>query len=265
MSQHYVWLIWSSAFLVPWIVLYLAFPMLRSVMWRSSVATTLLGLTEPLFVPVYWNPPSLFELARRTDFDIESFIFAFAIGGIGAALYHGLARHHLAPTSRAARTAPLHRFHLAALIVPIALFVPLYFLPWNPIYPSIAVLGLGAIASVGCRPGLRTNTILGGILFFGLYAVFMLGLKWFAPGYIADVWNLPALRGGLVYGIPLEELLFGFTFGLYWTGVYEHFTWTESVAHSAAHRRRPTGGGARDGVADHAVTMAGPRPPEPTP
>lgn len=58
----------------------------------------------------------------------------------------------------------------------------------------------------------------------------MLGLKWFAPGYIAAVWNIPALRGELVYGIPSEELLFGFTFVLYWSGVYEHFTWSRSAA-----------------------------------
>lgn len=33
-------------------------------------------------------------------------------------------------------------------------------------------------------------------------------------------------------GIPLAELLFGFAFGLYWTGVYEHFTWHRSDAPS---------------------------------
>ncbi|MEP6994493.1 MAG: lycopene cyclase domain-containing protein, partial [Acidobacteriota bacterium] len=82
---------------------------------------------------------------------------------------------------------------------------------------------------------LRGKTLVGGFLFLGLYAAFMLGLKWLTPGYIEQVWNLSALSGGLVYGIPIEELLFGFSFGLYWAGVYEHFTWHESVAH--AHER----------------------------
>ena len=40
--------------------------------------------------------------------------------------------------------------------------------------------------------------------------------------------NLPVLREGLAYGIPPEELLFGFPFSLYRFGVYEHFTWSES-------------------------------------
>jgi hypothetical protein len=26
----------------------------------------------------------------------------------------------------------------------------------------------------------------------------------------------------------LEELAFGFAFGLYWAGIYEHFTWRRS-------------------------------------
>jgi hypothetical protein len=227
-KQHYVWLIWSSTFLVPWIVLYLANTRLRTVMWWASLVTALFGLTEPLFVPAYWNPPSLFELAQRTGFDIESLIFAFAIGGIGTVLYDTLTRQHLVAASPGERTAPLHRFHLAALLVPFVSFAPLFFLPWNPIYPVLTSLVLGAIASALCRPELRRKTVIGGLLFFGLYAAFMLGLKWFAPGYIAAVWNLPALHGGLVYGIPSEELLFGFAFGLYWSGVYEHFTWSRS-------------------------------------
>ena len=55
------------------------------------------------------------------------------------------------------------------------------------------------------------------------------GLELFTPGYISQVWNLPALSGVLIGGIPLEELRFGFSFSWYWTGVYEHFTWRMSA------------------------------------
>ena len=229
MIQHYAWFIWASTFLVPWIALYLVNPKERTVMWQASIATALFGLTEPLFVPAYWSPPSLFELARRTGFDVESLIFAFAIGGIGTVLYSTITRRHIEPLSPAERAAPIHRLHLAALLVPFVSFVPLYLLTWNPIYPAITSLVLGAIASALCRPELLRKTIVGGFLFVGLYATFMLGLKWLAPGYIEAVWNLSTLSGGLVGGIPLEELLFGFAFGLYWTGVYEHFTWSRST------------------------------------
>ena len=85
-AYQYVWLLWSSAFLGPWALLYFGWPALRGEMIRVSAATSLLGLTEPMFVPEYWNPPSLFDLATRTGFDIESLVFCFAIGGIGAAM-----------------------------------------------------------------------------------------------------------------------------------------------------------------------------------
>jgi hypothetical protein len=176
---------------------------------------SLRGLTEPLFVPEYWNPPSLFELAQRTGFDIESLIYAFAIGGIGTVLYHALTRQHLVPISAPERSHPRHRFHRAALLAPFVLFGRLYVLPWNPISPAITCLVIGGVASV-------------------------MGLVWLAPGYIEQVWNLSALSGALIGPIPLEELLFGFAFGLYWGGVYEHFTWNKSAAsvysHAATHR-----------------------------
>jgi hypothetical protein len=229
MRYHYVWLVWSVIFLLPWVWLYLANPGHRKVMLRVSLVTALLGLTEPIYVPIYWNPPSLFEFAQRTGFDIESLIFAFAIGGIGSVLYNTLSRQDITPVNVLERQSPRHRYHMLALLVPYFLFVPLYFLPWNPIYPSLISVLIAVIASVICRPDLMRKTWIGGLLFLGLYTVFMLGILWFSPGYIKQVWNLPDLSGVLIVGIPLEELLFGFVFGMYWTGVYEHFAWRITV------------------------------------
>jgi len=233
MTYHYVWLGWSSAFLLPWLALYVITPQLRSVMWRVSLVTALFGLTEPIWVPAYWNPPSLLELALRTGFDIESFIFCFAIGGIGTVMYNALTHQHFVPVSAQEHRGPLHRFHVTALWAPFVLFVALYFFPWNPIYPAIICLVIGGIASGICRPDFRMRGLAGGAVFLGLYAIFMLGLVWATPGYIPLVWNLPALSGVLIGGIPLEELLFGFSFGSYWASVYEHFTWNTSVMNSA--------------------------------
>ena len=230
MTYHYVWLVWSSAFLLPWVLLYALFPQHRVAMWWASVFMAPFGLTEPMFVPEYWNPPSLFELAQRTGFDIESIIFSFAIGGIAAVLYNIILHKRMEVLSPAERHQWRHRWHRWALAVPFVLFPILYFLPWNPVYAGIAAMMLGAIAAVLCRPDLKSNTLLGGVLFLALYTIFLLGLKWSAPGYIEQVWNLKDLSGIVIYGLPIEELMFGFSFGLVWTGIYEHFTWKRSVA-----------------------------------
>lgn len=223
--MQYVWLIWSSAFLLPWAALYLLKPGFRRKMLRVSLWTSLLGLSEPVFVPEYWNPPSLFDLAQRTGFDIESLIFCFAIGGIGAVMYNALIGSGMEEVPHEERHAGRHRWHRLAISAPFLIFPALYLLPWNPIYPGIVALVLGGVANVLCRPDLLRNTLIGGVLFLLLYTVFMLLLIIFAPGYIEAVWNLPALSGVLPGGIPLEELAFGFAFGLYWAGIYEHFTW----------------------------------------
>ena len=224
-AEQYVWLVWSSAFLVPWLAAYAVFRHHRRAMLWASVFTTPFGLTEPLFVPEYWSPPSLFDLARTTGFDIESLIFCFGIGGMGAVLYNLLTGQKLRDVPAVQRHMPRHRLHYWALAAPFITFPFLYPFSWNPIYPSIAAMIFGALAAIFCRPDLARKAWVGALLFLGYYAVFLLGLEWTAPGYIERVWNLTALSGLTIAGFPIEELLFAAAFGAYWAGVYDHFTW----------------------------------------
>ncbi len=225
MSDQYIWLIWASAFLIPWVLIYIFSPKNRKAMLWASWFTTPFGLTEPIFVPEYWSPPSLFDLALTTGFDIESLIFCFAIGGVGSVLYNSLTGHKLSEVHEHERQQPLHRHHYKALSAPFIAFPLLYFFPWNPIYPSILAMLVGAIANTLCRPDLKRKSLIGGVLFLGIYVIYLVGLELSAPGYIERVWNLDALSGISIGFAPIEELLFAIMFGIYWAGVYEHFTW----------------------------------------
>ena len=105
------------------------------------------------------------------------------------------------------------------------MFVGLLPLPWNPIYAGIGGLLAGGLTTLLCRPDLWRSSLIGGLLVLTLYIVFLLGLKWLWPGYIEAVWNLPDLLPWRPAGLPLKELLFGFSFGMYWSSVYEHVAW----------------------------------------
>lgn len=226
----YVWFAWSSAFLIPWGLLYWRFPRHRRTMVLASVLTLPFGLTEPLFIPQYWDPPSLFDLAQRTGFDIESVIFSFGIGGVGAVLMNVLTRRITAPIESADRAHSRHRLHRVALVSPFVMFLLLLPAGWNPIYPGIVAMLVGAALSVWCRPDLRWHYLLGGLVFAVYYALFFVGLAVMAPpGYIAAVWNLQDLSGIRLGFMPLEELLFAIAFGGYWAGAYEHVAWRHAT------------------------------------
>ena len=191
-----------------------------------SLWTSLLGLTEPLFVPAYWSPPSLFNLALRTGFDIESLIFSFAIGGIAVILYQRIFRNKEAPMSASEHRSPRHRFHLIALLsAPVIFVILLVATSLNPLHSAIIAMIIGGLAAWYCRPDLKKKMIVSAFLFLGLYFVYFLTLLAISPGYVERVWNLKAISGILILGIPLEELLFALSFGFIWSSIYEHLTW----------------------------------------
>jgi len=232
MASPYAYLVLSVALFGAWLVLAALRRDIRREMVRVSVGTMFLGLTEPLFVPDYWkNPPTLANLARRTGFDLESLLFSFAIGGIVFAAYHVLFAGAPSESIAHERGDARHRYHvLAILSAPVAFVLLLALTTLNPIYAAAVALVTGFFATLYCRPDLWLKMLISGGLFFLLYfAVFALFDRAF-PGYVPAVWNLKAVSGLLVWSVPLEELLFAFTFGLYWSSMYEHLAWRRSRA-----------------------------------
>ncbi len=244
----YAYVILSSALFAVWLILYaLRANIHREMLW-VSFGTMFLGLTEPLFVPEYWNPPTLWDLARRTGFDLESLLFSFAIGGIVFAAYNVIFRVAPSENMDHERGHPRHRYHVLAILSAPALFVILAaFTSLNPIYSAAIALVGGFLATLYCRPDLWLKMVISGVLFLLLYFVVFALFNLAFPGYVAAVWNLKAVSGLLAWGVPLEELMFAFTFGLYWSSMYEHLTWrryrflgpVSETPHAAAKRSEP--------------------------
>lgn len=224
--MKYAWLIWSLIILGVWGIIYWRKPEFRKEMWKMSWWTMLFGFTEPLFVPEYWSPPSLFDLANKTGFDIESLLFTFAIGGIGMVLYRLVIPGRLIPVHDSMRHYERHRLHRYILFLPLGVFLLLaVFTTINHIYCGVIALLIGGLGTLYCRPDLKAKILIGGLLFTGLYVAYFGSLLLFFPDYVDLYWNLEALTGILFLGIPIEEFLFAFTFGMYWSGLYEHLFW----------------------------------------
>lgn len=220
------WLVFSLMFLFVWLFIFILNKKSRKEMLWASVFTMPFGLTEPLFVPLYWNPPSLFDLAAKTGFDIESLIFSFAIGGIGAVLYEMISKVKHIKMSKEEIHNKRHKWHLFTLFLPIFVFGALFFLTsLNPIYSAAIAMFGGGISALYCRPDLKNKIFIGGFVFLALYFIFFFILISSYPGIVRDVWNLGAISGVLIFGIPIEELIFAITFGMLWSSYYEHIKW----------------------------------------
>ena len=248
MESPYAYLVLSLALFGVWVVLFAVRPDIRDEMAWVSVGTMFLGLTEPLFVPEYWNPPTLGDLARRTGFDLESLLFSFAIGGIVFAAYHVLFAGAPSESVAHERGHARHRYHVIAILsAPVTFVMLLALTTLNPIYAAAIALVAGFVATLSCRPDLWRKMLVSGVLFLLLYFVVFALFNLAYPGYVPAVWNLKAVSGLLLWGVPLEELLFAFTFGLYWSSMYEHLAWRRTrwfsgIAHGRGEAQPAKGG-----------------------
>lgn len=223
-----IWFEWSLLFLAGWILLFLLTKEneVRREVVGASLAACVFGFTEPIFVPRYWDPPSLFNLAQTTGFDLESFIFTFAVGGIVVGLFERLfsVRHRpLEPED----TRFSQAFSLGTITAAMVLLftIVVAFSPVNPIYAAIGTLFSGGILALWFRPDLTKKMVVSMFLFAALYVTYFLYLVFAAPGYVTSVWDLRALSGVLISGIPLEEILFALGFGFFWSGIYDLYAW----------------------------------------
>ena len=226
--MQYAWLIWSLLLLIIWLIVYFSLKdrISKKEMLVVSLWTSLLGLTEPIFVPVYWNPPSLFDLAYKTGFDIESLIFAFGVGGLAVVAYEWLFRVKHKKFTSLEKHYSRHRFHLPILFsAPIIFIFLLIFTNLNPIYSSFIALISGGLLTWYCRPDLKKKMFASAFIFLTIYFFYFLTLTAVWPNYVETVWNFSTLSNILILGIPLEELMFAFGFGFLWSSVYEHIKW----------------------------------------
>lgn len=226
----YVWFLWSIFLLLIWVAVYalLKDKMVRRKMLVVSLFTSLMGFTEPIFVPEYWNPPSLFDLARRTGFDFESLIFAFGVGGLAVVIYDWLFKVKYEQVNMDEKHMSRHKYHILMLLMAPVIFLALYFsTDMNPIYTTFIALMGGGFATWYCRPDLKKKMIVSAFIFTFIYFVYFLFIVFFHPNYVNLVWNLSAISGIKIVGVPLEELMFAFGLGFFWSSLYEHIKWNK--------------------------------------
>ncbi|MFQ5798056.1 MAG: lycopene cyclase domain-containing protein [Bacteroidota bacterium] len=116
------------------------------------------------------------------------------------------------------------------------IFSLLYFLiDWSPIYSATVAMFVAGLAALWCRPDLKKKIWVSGVIFLLFYFLYFFILEVVSPGYVERVWALSAISGILIIGVPLEELMFAFSFGMLWSSYYEHLNWMKIKPKSNDH------------------------------
>ena len=218
----YEYLLGSLSLLFIWIIFYSKRKDLRKQMlWTSSIVM-LFAFMGPLYVPEWWKPPTLFDLASKTGLDIESFIFSFAIGGLIATIYY----HIFKLKSKKIETKKGVR--IDALFFALTIFAGfLLFTEVHPSQSSSLSMFLGGIIILIKRRDLLKKVIFTSSSFTILY---LIGFKIFIitfPEFIENYYSSSNLTGILLCGVPFEEFLFAFSVSFLWSGMYEYVNWYE--------------------------------------
>ena len=212
----YAYLIGDIIFGLIWLILFLARKDLRREMVILSLVGGVLFPLALIYLPDYWYPD---HIIGNLPLGIEDFLFAFFIAGIGAILYEViLGKTHTLCDCR--KKDPKKLIPIILVAIGTLLSLTLIF-KLNSIYSSYVAFLIIFAYIVYFRRDLFWQAIMSGfsvgLLMFIFYQVWI----WLYPGIIQHWWKLQNISGILIFGTPLEEILWGFSWGLVGGAIYE--------------------------------------------
>jgi hypothetical protein len=216
---QYNFLTLTLMFAVPGILTGIARPDLRRTIICVIPCALPFACSEFLFYPSYWEPVFLFDLGRRIGFGIEDIIFVSTLAAFTTTAYAAVCNRAYAPRADAGLRACILRatavFILAGALLLLTLAVGI-----DAIYGTCLVMAAVACAIIGQRPDLRAPALLGGCLSAVVYFLLCLAAGALMPGLFKNIWHTHKFLNIFIAGVPVEELLYGFSAGFVATPFY---------------------------------------------
>ncbi len=219
-DYQYAYLLGNLLILLPvWLILFWYRRDVRSEIWWVSLITGIIGpISELWYLQDYWRP----ETFNGWPIGIEDFLFGFFIGGISAVIYEEISGKRFLKTLDKRRHWA--RYLLLLIAVCFGLFHVLFLFGINSIYCSIITMVLMSLCILFFRRDLLVDSLVSG-LFMGaiMFVAYIIFLTLY-PEAIHRWWFLHNISGVLVKGIPLEELLWAFSWGMLGSTIYKFFS-----------------------------------------
>lgn len=207
---QYASMLGNLLFLIVWIILFLIRRDLRNEILIMSLIVAPMGpISEIFYLRDYWQP----EFFNSALSIIEELLFGFTIGGITAVIYEVFFGKKYLQKNLRLHSHSKWLFVVGIFGITCIMFVGSVILGFNSMYVSIA-----AFLIIGIFILIMRRDLLKEAFFSGLFVGILMFLFYFIwtrifPSVIQEWWLLKNISGVIILGVPLEELMWGFSWG----------------------------------------------------
>jgi hypothetical protein len=218
---QYNFLTLSLLFALPGMLIWAVRPDMRRAIFSMIPFSLPFACTEFLFYPGYWEPAFLLDLGRRIGFGIEDIIFVSGLAAFATTAYACACNRTYAPFSATTvlssglRALWLFGITGGLLLAMLGGGIPV-------IYGACLAMAAAAFAMLWLRPDLTTPALLGGSISAAAYFMLCLAAEALIPGLFRNIWHAEKFLNIFIAGVPLEELLYGYSSGLVATAFYPY-------------------------------------------
>jgi hypothetical protein len=219
LSYQFVYILLGMLLMPLWLILFIARKDLRHKMLVLSFIIGIIGpFSELWYIQDYWSPGTVFNI----PIGIESVIYPFLLGGISSVIYEEVFKKRYQKVKK-----KTHHWNLIFLILILIGFIILNILFFlfniNSIYASaIAYLTIASLIFI-CRKDLISDGIFSGVLLGIIFMVEYWILLTIYPNLFEKIWMMDNLSGITIVGMPVEELIWSFSWGVLAGPMYEFY------------------------------------------
>ncbi|MDO8514838.1 MAG: lycopene cyclase domain-containing protein [bacterium] len=208
-------------FTLVWVILFIIRKDLRREMFIMSLLAAPLGPFGDFF---YQRDYYLLPILNGHYWWIYSLACGFVYGGVAAVLYETLLKEHHRIQRGIRKKQGRHYWWFWAVFLGggAFMYVGTFLLQINSIYVSFCVMFLGALWIGYQRKDLLVEAVGSGLALMAVTTVFYLVLQLVFPGIFETQWNIASLSGLFILGIPVEEYVWAFMWGLITGPAYEY-------------------------------------------
>ncbi|MBD3259521.1 hypothetical protein GF371_02710 [Candidatus Woesearchaeota archaeon] len=207
----YIYEIWTVIFAVIWIFLFVLNPKLRRKMAYSSFFAGLLGFSEPLFIPSFWNPQFNSIVLIPGKLYLCSLLWCFFVGGFVAVFYQAIKKRKIFKT----KVNPL------LIFVGPAIFLAKFIFEFNTMHWCLISLLAGALVILLFLNKEQQKSVFFNAVFVTIVYFIIILILWNVFPALSQSYIFEYYIGFSPLGIPIEEPLFAFSFALYWCPLYD--------------------------------------------